>query len=557
MKKTILLLYFVVCCMSFFNNFAQTTSWISGMGVGNSGSEESYDIAMDSFGNIYITGWFDSSTITFGSTTLTNSGTGSDIFIVKMDKNYNVIWARKAGEPAKSEVGRSITIDKNNDVVVTGLFSYSITFGSIVLNGSSLADVFTVKYDQNGNALWAKAIYGNTNEQGRSITTDSERNVYVTGSSWSPSLHFGTDTTLILSGNDDDYFIVKYNSSGNFMWARNAGGSNPSGSRNDVGLGITTDNKGHVYTAGQFESNKIGFDTDTLINHFDSKNDIFVVCYNSNNGSVVWAEGAGGNGEDYLTNIKADSIGNFVITGYYNGLNCTFGNNTLNKIGNTDGFAAKYNNAGNLVWVKDFGYTNSAISLADVFMDSPGNIYLNGNYGVKLILGSDTLSTRGGNDIFVLKYDSLGNKIWAIDAGGNSLDWTYSITGDVTDIFVTGTHVSNNLQFNTNILTCTGSQDLYIARAGTGIITGINKSLHSDEVVLRPNPSTGLFFLFNVLNIESVTILNVLGEVIYKSDTENTDLKIDLAEYSSGLYYIGLTNRITKEKTCKKIIIEK
>ena len=556
MKGKLHFLYIILFYILIYKSYSQNPNWVSGIRAGGAKAEEGMDIVMDLSGNVYVTGYFTSSSITFGSFTLINAdntGNTSDMFVVKFDKNYNVIWAKRAGNPTRHDMGRSIAVDKNGNVLITGMFGISISFGSISIIGSNLADAFVVKYDQNGIELWANSVKGLTNEQGRCITTDVSGNVFITGSFSSSALHFGTDTIInSSSGNDDDFFIAKYDASGSFLWARAAGGSNPFGSRNDVGISISSDGNGNSYVAGQFECSKIGFDTDTLTNTLEGYKDIFVVCYNSN-GGVVWARKAGGNYDDYLNSIKTNTNGEVVIAGYFNSINSTFGTLVLNKQGNSDGYLARYDQTGNELWVNNQGYNNSAISTNDLFIDVNDNVYATGYFSSSLIVANDTLNTNGGSDIFVTKYDNFGNNTWGISAGGNSLDWSYSIAGDATDLFITGMFMSSNLQFNTSILSCVGSQDFFLSRINL-LTTDILERNNQNSLTISPNPNAGIFYVNTKSTIE---VLNMLGQKIGNYESSNNHMQIDLSNQPNGIYYIGLIDKTIGEKTYRKIIIER
>src|SRR5690606_37819831 len=108
-------------------------------------------------GNAYITGYFYDSSIWFGPYHLTkNTTTVSDLFIVKYDTNGNELWAKTEGGTG-DDVWRSIATDANGNVFLTGYFkSPSITIGTTTLSNvgtaTSSLNIFVVKYDSSGNA---------------------------------------------------------------------------------------------------------------------------------------------------------------------------------------------------------------------------------------------------------------------------------------------------------------------------------------------------------------------------------------------------------------------
>ncbi|MEP7171304.1 MAG: SBBP repeat-containing protein, partial [Bacteroidota bacterium] len=125
-------------------------------------------IATDGNGNSYITGG-QISPIAFGNDTLSNSG----FFVVKYDPSGNVLWAKSCA--GGYGVGTDIAVDANGNSYIVGNYSSNIIFGSItlLLNGTLNSDIFVVKYDPNGNVLWARGAGGLQDENATSIAIDA------------------------------------------------------------------------------------------------------------------------------------------------------------------------------------------------------------------------------------------------------------------------------------------------------------------------------------------------------------------------------------------------
>lgn len=139
-------------------------------------------ITLDGNGNSFVTGYFTSTTIAFGTTKLTNPdplGT-SEFFLVKYNSAGNVLWAKSAGG-ISNESGNCLTTDAFGNIFVTGSFaSANITFGTFTLTNSApgRTDIFIVKYYTNGNVIWAKSAGGTEWEEGTSITADANGAVF-------------------------------------------------------------------------------------------------------------------------------------------------------------------------------------------------------------------------------------------------------------------------------------------------------------------------------------------------------------------------------------------
>ena len=172
-----------------------------------------------------------------------------------------MLWAKSAGGTAY-DIGNSVSTDAIGNVFMTGIYySPTITFGITTLtNANNVADIFIVKYDASGNVLWAKSAEGTWYDLSYGVCTDVIGNVFITGAFYSPTITFGT-TTLTNVNAANDIFIVKYDASGNVLWAKSAGGTGY-----DEGYAVSTDASGNVFLTGNFGSPNINFGTTTLTN---------------------------------------------------------------------------------------------------------------------------------------------------------------------------------------------------------------------------------------------------------------------------------------------------
>ena len=292
-----------------------------------------YSVSADVNGNVLMTGYFDSPTITFGTFTLINAdntGNSADFFIVKYDTNGNVLWAKRAGGTSTDE-GFSVATDANGNAIVTGSFaSPAITFGTFTLNNASGDEMFIVKYDASGTVLWAKNAGCNPS----SIATDANGNVLVTGYYYTPTITFGTFT--LTNAGIGNFFIVKYDANGNVVWAKGAGGSS-----NDFSYCIATDLSGNVFVSGMFQSPFINFNSDTLYSPSGSTDPMFLLKYNPA-GTFLWAKALKSGGDDN-NSVATDAFGNVFIGGDFEVNPFIFGPDTLHLIGGENLFIAKIN----------------------------------------------------------------------------------------------------------------------------------------------------------------------------------------------------------------------
>lgn len=454
------LFYFVTFLFIFLsgNLTAQTPAYRWAKSAGSSSNDFSESIAVNGSGNSYVTGYFTSPTITFGSTTLTNAGgLGYDMYIVKYNANGNILWARSSGGLGNEE-GKAVTVDDLGNCYVTGYFSSAtVTFGSATLTHIGYTDIFIVKYDSSGNVVWAKGEGGSDYDVPEGIAVDVSGNIYITGEFQSPTITFGSTTLTRVGGYDT--FTVKYDVSGNVVWAKGAGGSNP-----DYSSKITVDASGNSYVAGFFNSSSITFGSTTLTN--SGSYDMYIVKYDVD-GNVAWAKSAGGTDYDDAKSIAIDASGNSYVTGSFLSSTITFGSTTLSNIGGGDMYIVKYDSMGIVAWAKNSGGTGSDNGISNA-TDGLGNCYVTGDFrSSSITFGAITVTNNGTSNIFIVKYDINGNVLWAMGAGGTSEDgdYSYGIAADMSgNIFGTGIFQSSNINFGSTTLTNNGGFDIYIVK---------------------------------------------------------------------------------------------
>jgi hypothetical protein len=307
--------------------------------MGGSKSEVGWSIAVDDSDNILLCGWFTSPDAAFDSIVLTSleddPNTFGDAYIAKLNTDGNVVWAKSAGTAGYEDISNAITSDQHGNIYVAGSFaSSSLVWDSLTLANTSegFSDIFVIKLDPAGNILWLKGVEGALNDLGRGLTSDPEGNVFVTGSFKSGSLYFGANELANSFPGTGDWFIAKYDSFGNDLWARSAEGN---GEEFDW-RAVTCDADGNAYATAEFSSYFLEFDDTTFIVNYGDL-DLFVVKYTAS-GEVAWAINAGGAGNDEPLGITLSGT-NICLAGTFSE-DISFGNNELNNYGGLDFFIA-------------------------------------------------------------------------------------------------------------------------------------------------------------------------------------------------------------------------
>ncbi len=557
MKKINLLIILAVLQLV---SFGQAGNWLwVRSGIGSHISDD-WAICTDSNGNIIVAGTYSDSSITFGSFTVYNSHyMQTDIYVAKFDPSGNALWL-KSGGGVNNDVPQSICTDINGSVYITGQTpSPTITFGSITLINSSANNMFIVKYDSNGNELWGKNANASTTngDVGYGVGADPSGNVIISGYYYD-TVTFGT-TTLISAGGWDA-FLIKYDTNGNLLWGKSEGSTGF-----ETSYALNVDGSGNIIMAGVFFSPSVTFGSFTVTNAVSSGSscDIYVVKYDSL-GNVMWAKSGNGNNADYVYSVSSDLSGNIFITGGFNSTTLTFNSSTLNSAGagGYSAFIIKYDPLGNVIWAKgsggfggDWGYSVSP--------DIDGNVYLVGSFSNSMIFDSDTITPPPifEDPMYIIKFDTNGNILcWnTLGSGGDDQSGVATdqfgnayIQGDfgsdATHPFIVGTDTLYNLPGETAFIAkyyCPTSHE------------GIEERTIKETISIYPNPfslQTTISFAEEQKNT-TIKITNLLGQEIKIINFTGRQLVIDKGEMEAGIYFVRTTDE-KKTVTNKKIIIQ-
>jgi uncharacterized delta-60 repeat protein len=331
-------------------------------------------------------------------------------------------------------VGQSVTVDASGNVYVAGDASGGLD-GNMPFGGN---DAFFVKYNISGVKQYTQQLGDvGARTNGQSVATDKSGNVYVAGF---------TDGSLSSDpkvGNNQDFFVTKYNSNGARVYTRQLGVTG----LNTYGYSVTVDSSGNVYVAGATNGGLDGISPRGVA-------DFFVAKYNSD---LAWqyTKQLGVAGAETLGHsVTVDSSGNVYVAG-----STTGALDGSAPRGSTDFFVTKYNNAGVLQYTKQLGVADKDTFGYSVAVDSSGNVYVAG-YTAGALNGS---TPRGLADYFVAKYDSAGvwQSTWqrgGVEATASSIGHSVAVDSS-GNVYVAG---ETTAQLYGDLMT--GTKDLFIAK---------------------------------------------------------------------------------------------
>jgi len=241
--------------------------------IGGVKDDESFGCAIDNDENLYITGYFLSPTLNFGTTTITNTTGHWATYVAKYNSSGVEQWAKLAATSDDNISGRNIIVDNNNNCYVIGyIFGTFANIGGIILNNAGSRDMYIAKFDQSGNFVFAKSFGGIYSDEITGICIDNNNDIYITGYFASPQISFdGFTLTNNSLPQDMDGFVSKLDSNGTCIWAKQYGNE-----KNESGGGITLDPNGKLIVSGIYNSNPFTLGTTNLYVQSSQDADMFL-----------------------------------------------------------------------------------------------------------------------------------------------------------------------------------------------------------------------------------------------------------------------------------------
>lgn len=363
-----------------------------------------------------------------------------------------------------------------------------------------------------GNAqefLWAKGDTEYNNDEYKGLVVDSDGNSYVTGSK-----NFAMT-------------LRKYNPAGELLWSQQQ-------SYQTRGHAIALDDSNYLYVTGYFVYEVTFGDSVDLTG--EGEEDIFLARFDEE-GELLWVKQAGGaaetNENDRGNAIAVDDESNVYVAGSYEGP-ASFDTMTINGNGKMDLFVAKYDAAGNIIWLRHAGNTEMDVANG-MMLDDEGNLYVTGQFRFSISFDTITLTGNGNNaDIFLVKYDPFGNVLWARNFGNTSTDVGTAIcTGPDGSLFMTG--YGGAINFDGIQLPSVGGTNVFIWKGdkeGNTLWAKSASSISSDYGYAIATDASGSCFVTGKYGIlesgalsmtfDSITINSVGGDDIFIAKYDGT-----------------------------------
>ncbi|MCA9257921.1 MAG: SBBP repeat-containing protein [Planctomycetales bacterium] len=299
-------------------------------------------------------------------------------------------WVRQEGADDLPWRGAGVFADGLGNVYVSGAIGHT---------GSENMDGYLAKYDAAGERQWSQQYdFIGRHDQFYDVRADHLGNVYAAGNgrASSPDIMHG------------DAIIAKFASDGSLLWERQLGTNNLFV---ESYRSVAVDGDGSVYAGGATTDQ----DGDALLTKYSA------------DGDVVWAHQLGTDVYDTIYSIVTDVSGNLYAAG------STEGDWGAPNAGGADGFVSKFDSAGNIVWTRQIG-TSETDRARGVAADALGNVFVTGD-----TRGDLAGANAGDYDSFLTRFDAEGNVVWTRQFGTDAFDRAWSVATDgLGNAFVAG-----------------------------------------------------------------------------------------------------------------------
>jgi hypothetical protein len=366
-------------------------------------------------------------------------------------------WATSASCDGGAK-GSAIAEDASGNVFVIGSFSSpSVTFGSTTLNCSGGSDGFIVKYDPNGAVVWATSIGGTGNDYFQKILY-SNGNLYV--AAWSDSPQIDLNGSNVTNDYVNYLLLMVINAStgvvGNFKQLEGD-------LSEEVHLALNPSTGGIVVGGGYTDDLVIG--GLTIPNVYTNHDDIFFMSFSSQF-SFQWHRSYGGNYIDQVKDVAADAAGNVYMLAVSRSPSLQFEmlNPQLFFSGGQNYLLGKWDANGTLRYTRYAGGVGSDLQVSMTAGFPTGFVNVIGSCDGQFGYNSITLTTAGGKDLFLVRYDQTGSIVSADLYGGTGNETSPVLTTSANgDIFFGGTSTSPSFSIGPNTVTNAGTPDAFLS----------------------------------------------------------------------------------------------
>lgn len=498
----------------------------------------------------------------------------------------NIQWQKTIGG-SSNELFSSLIKTTDGGFFIGGSSESDIS-GEKTENSRGSYDYWVLKLEENGTTTWQKT-YGGSDEDFLSFVEQTADGGYILGGTSKSDISGDKNED---SQGDEDYWVLKIDSSGNILWQNTIGGSGT----DDLGSMVETDDGGYllvgnstsgisgdrtiprdifsdvwvvklnssgaimwqnVYVSygnahevsGLVKTNDGGYVITSSVILTLGFNDPFWVLKIDASGNQVWDRVIEGNFEDTNPKISTTNDGGYIVAATSN--SDAFVDKTENSInGSYDFWILKLDENGTITWQNTIG-GNSYDSVGSIFEYNDGGYLVSGSSNSN-ISGDKTENSLGSSDYWVIKLNTVGIIEWQNTIGGAAGDPGKGSIQMNDGNFIIGGHSNSNISGD-KTENSRGDADFWIIKHGETL--GLEESSFNNAITLYPNPVQNTLQI-NTQNkiIDKINIYSILGSRVRQLKAETVSPSVDVSNLASGVYYVQLYSG--KNVALKKFVKE-
>jgi hypothetical protein len=503
---------------------------------------------LDKDDNVLTIGLFQTS-LTVGTTTLTSTIAGNEAYVAKYSPGGVFQWAAKMNLGADISPYLTVAADNAGKVLVSGVIDMAN---------------FIVKFDASGNQIWAKS-FPMESYYSSLIATDGQNNIYLTSEIYSTAPITIGSVTLTQTNDDGAIVLVKFDPDGNALWAKAYGGvTGASYISSGWACDINVDATGNTYLWG-WAPNNAKFGATTFANPLVTNSgwSYFLAKINTS-GDVVWAKPVyeSGQGFNYGDLLDLDQDGNVYVGGHFNDKISIDGTEYMPE-GTNDFFTLKYSDTGVFQWIKTIPANSIIMNSLSIYDEDI--LSLAGASGINPTLGSFNIVKKGGSDCMVATMAILNPAPMPLNLPANAgsavtfniyagSSWTavsdqtwltISSSSGTGCAAITFTAAANpTTEKRTAIVTITYSGKKSTVQTITIIQDGGTfgiADITGEEGVIYPNPARNILCFNSKIDDADISVFNSAGKLLINEHVN--DHKINIGHLENGLYTLKIVDK--------------
>ncbi len=409
----------------------------------------------------------------------------SDVYLVKADASGDAVWTRTYGGDW-DDCGYSVAQTADGGYVIAG-WTWSFGAGSY--------DAWVIKTDASGDTIWTRTFGDTGGDYGTSAAQTADGGYIITGCTWSSGTGYA------------DVWLIKTDATGDTIWTRTYGGD-----PTDCGCSVAQTADGGYVIAGETYSFGAGY------------SDLWLIKTDAS-GDTIWTRTFGGTSYDGGYSVLQTADGDYVIAGWTR----SFG------AGDYDVWFIKTDAAGNTTWTRTFGgteydYGRSVVQTTD------------GGY---VITGYTASFGVGEYDVYLIKTDSCGDTLWTRTFGGEGYDKGYSVAQTADGGYVIAGYTWSY---------GAGRSDVYLIKTDSAGRVAIAES--QPPVAFEP---VGATIARHVLRMPESAIRHSSFALLNSAGRKVMDLlpgENDVRHLSPGIYFVRPASSVERQaSSVRKVIL--